>query len=159
MRGNGHQKKTVKMWLMAGTCLAMISIIVFCFPKTALCVSQNDHDTEAVMQAAQDYLEAEVRKDYPTVYACFAPSSVYAQTNTYEQYLAEARSAQENVVKYRIIDITYIKKNESKLTYSTVEKIAQVEVEVTFSHAVTKHQTEVNIGFIFLKEGGKWYKS
>ena len=154
-----HQKKPVKMWLMAGTCLTLAMIIVFSVTESALCVSQNDQDTEAVMQAAQDYLEAEVRKDYPAVYACFAPSSVYAQTNTYEQYLAEARSAQENVVKYRIIDITYIKKNESKLTYSTVEKIAQVEVEVTFSHAVTKHQTEVNIGFIFLKEGRKWYKS
>lgn len=147
------------MWLMAGTFLALTMIIAFSVTESALCGSQNNPEAEAVMQAARNYLEAEVRRDYSTVYACFAPSSVYIQTNSYEQYLADTRSAQEHLVKYRIVAITYIKKNENKLTSSSVEKIAQVEVEVTFLHDTTKHRSEVNIGFIFLKEGGKWYKS
>ena len=159
MKGNGHQKKDTKTWLAAAACLAMISIMVFCLPERVLCGSQNDPEAEAVMQAAKNYLDAEVRRDYPAVYACFAPSSDYARTNSYEQYLADARSSQDIVAKYRIVAITYIKNNENRLTSATIEKIAQVEVDVTFLHAGTQHRSEVNIGFIFLKEGGKWYKS
>jgi len=159
MRGNVHFRNAVKICLTAVACLAMISIIVFCLPERALCGSQNDPEAEAVMQAARNYLDAEVRVDYPVIYACFAPSSVYAQTSNYEQYLADARSAQEHLVKYRVVAITYIKKNENKLTLSSVDKIAEVEVDVTFLHDTTKHRSEANIGFIFFKEGGKWYKS
>ena len=133
--------------------------MAFCIPESALCGSQNDLEAEAVMQAARKFLDAEVRRDYPAIYACFAPSSPYAKTNSYEQYLAQAKSAPDRVVKYRIVDISYIKNNEDRQTFSSVDKIAQVEVDVTFLHVSTKHRSEVNIGFIFLKEGGKWYKS
>ena len=159
IKGNGHQKKDAKTCLAAGTFVAMILIILFCFPKTALCGSPNDPEEEAIMQAARNYLDAEVRKDYSVVYACFAPSSDYIRQNSYEQYLADARLAQERVVKYRILAITYIKNNEKRLTSSIIEKIAEVEVDVTLLHAATQQQSEVNIGFIFFKEGGKWYKS
>lgn len=159
MRQNGHFRKAVKACLTAVICFAVIVIPAFCFPEHALCGSQSDPEVEAVMQAARNYLDAEVRGDYPVIYACFAPSSIYTQTNNYEQYLADARSAQEHLVKYRIVAITYIKKNENKLTFSAVDKIAEVEVDVTFLHNTTKHRSEVNIGFIFFKEGGKWYKS
>jgi len=40
-----------------------------------------------------------------------------------------------------------------------VEKVAQVEVDVTFLHEKTNSHSEMNIGFIFFKEQGKWYKS
>lgn len=159
MKGTGHQKKDKKNCLAAGTLLAGILIMLFCFPPAARCGAKNDLEAQAVMHAAKKYLDAEVRRDYPAVYASFAPSSDYAQSNSYEQYLAEARLAQQHVVKYRIIAITYIKKNENKLTFSAIDKIAEVEVDVTFLHAPTRQQSEVNIGFIFLKEGGKWYKS
>jgi len=159
MKENGHQKKDAKIWLAAVACLAMISIMVFCLPEHAISGAQNDPEAQAVMQAAINYFDAEVRRDYPAVYACFAPSSDYVRTTSYEQYLAETSSAQEHLIKYRIIAITYINKNKNKLTFSAVDKIAEVEVDVTLLHAGTKYQSEVNIGFIFLKEGGKWYKS
>ena len=159
MRGNEYQNKAAKIWLTAGMLLTVAFIMIFSVTESALCGSQNDPEAEAVMQAAKNYLDAEVSRDYSTVYACFAPSSVYIQTNSYKQYLADTRSAQDRVVKYRIVAITYIKKNENRQTSSTVEKIAEVVVDVTFLHAATQHQSEINIGFIFLKEGGKWYKS
>ena len=137
----------------------MISIMVFCLPEHAISGAQNDPEAQAVMQAAINYFDAEVRRDYPAIYACFAPSSDYVRTTSYEQYLAETSAAQEHLIKYRIIAITYINKNKTKLTFSAVDKIAEVEVDVTLLHAGTKYQSEVNIGFIFLKEGGKWYKS
>ena len=159
MEGTGHQRKDAKTWLTTGTFFAMILIMLFCFPRAARCGAQNDPEAQAVIQAAQKYLDAEVRRDYTAVYASFAPSSNYAQSNSYEQYLAEARLAQQHVVKYRIITVTYIKKNENRLTFSAIDKIAEVEVDVTFLHTATRQQSEINIGFIFLKEGGKWYKS
>jgi len=159
MKGNGHSRKTAKAWLTAGLCLTLVVTMSFCVTGSALCGSQNDPEEEAVIQAVRNYLDAEIGRDYPAVYACFAPSSVYVQNNSYEQYLADAQSAQERVVKYRIVAITYIKNNEKRLTSSIIEKIAEVEVDVTLLHATTQYQSEVNIGFIFLKEGGKWYKS
>jgi hypothetical protein len=159
MRGSGHYKKAAKIWLMAGTCFALAVIMAFCVPQSALCGSQNDREEEAVLQAARKFLDAEIRRDYPAIYACFAPSSPYTKTNSYEQYLAQAKLAPDRVVKYHIIDISYIKNNEDRQKFSSVDKIAQVEVDVTFLHVSTKYRSEVNIGFIFLKEAGKWYKS
>ena len=159
MKERGHKKKAANIRLLAGRFFALALIMAFSVTESALCGPPDDIEAEAVLQAARNYLDAEVHKDYPAVYACFSPSSSYAQTNTYEQYLAEARSTQERVVEYRIVAVTYIKNNEKRLTYPAVEKIAEVEVDVTFLNADTQHKSEVNIGFIFLKEGGKWYKS
>ncbi|MCG7852239.1 MAG: hypothetical protein MIO92_06930, partial [Methanosarcinaceae archaeon] len=148
-----------KIWLTAGFCLALVVIGTFFVPGHALCGAQNDPDAEVVLQAAKNYLDAEVRKDYPAVYACFAPSSSYVRNHSYEQYLADARSATDRVVSYRIVDITYIKNYDARKTSSAVDKISEVEVDVTFFNADTQYRSEVNIGFIFLKERGRWYKS
>ena len=99
MRGNEYQKKAAKTWLTAGMLLAVALIMIFSVTESALCGSQNDPEAEAVMQVARDYLDAEVRGDYPAVYASFAPSSDYARSNSFEQYLASVRSAQDRVVK------------------------------------------------------------
>jgi hypothetical protein len=159
MRGKGHYKKVANIWLMAGTCFSLAVIMVLSVPESAICGSQNDRETEAVLQAARKFLDAEIRRDYPAVYACLAPSSTYVRTNSYKQYIVQAKAAPDRVVKYRIIDITYIKNNEDRKTSPTVEKVAQVEVDVTLLHIDTRQRSEVNIGFIFLKEGGRWYKS
>ncbi len=159
MKERGHNKKAANIRLLAGTFFALVMIMAFSVAESALCGQPDDIEAESVLQAARNYLDAEVRRDYPAVYACFSPSSSYAQINTYKQYLADARSSQETVVKYRIVGITYIKNNKNRLTYADVEKIAEVEVDVTFLNISTQHKSEVNIGFIFLKEGGKWYKS
>jgi hypothetical protein len=159
MRGKEYSKKAARIWLMAGICFALAVIMAFSIPKGALCASGDDVEAKAVLQAARNFLNAEVRRDYPAVYACFAPSSPYARTHSYEQYLADARSAPDRIVKYRIIEVTYIQNSEDRKTYPSVDKVAQVEVDVTFLHTGTRQQSEINIGFIFLKEGGRWYKS
>jgi hypothetical protein len=159
MKGNGYSRKSANTWLMAGAYLALVMIMALCVQESALCASGNDAETKAVLQAARNFLNAEVRRDYPAVYACFAPSSPYARTHNYEQYLAEARSAQDRIVKYRIVKVTYILNPEDRKTYPAVDKVAQVEVDLTFSHINSRQRSEINIGFIFLKEGGRWYKS
>ncbi|MBP7342314.1 MAG: hypothetical protein PHG54_04625 [Smithellaceae bacterium] len=112
-----------------------------------------------MLQAARKFLDAEVRRDYPAVYACFAPSSAYLRTHTYRQYLAEAQAAPYSVVAYQIVRVSYIEDNKNPKSITTASRIAQVEVEVTFAYEGTDRQSVVNIGFIFLKEGGRWYKS
>jgi hypothetical protein len=156
MRGKKHYKKAAKIWLMAVACFVLMA---FPLPEKAESNSQNDREAEAVLQAAKKFLDAEIRRDYPTVYACLSPSSTYIRTNSYKQYLSQAKASPDRVVKYRIINITYINNNDDRQINSTVEKIAQVEVDVTFLHINTKQRSEVNIGFIFFKEGGRWYKS
>ena len=128
-------------------------------PENVFSGSSNDPEEKTVLKAVRTFLDAEIRRDYPAVYACFAPSSAYLRTHTYQQYLAEAKAAPYHVVAYQIVRVSYIQDNKDPQTLSTADRIAQVEVEVTFAYEVTKRRSVVNIGFIFLKEGGKWYKS
>lgn len=156
MAEKGKHIKNTKKTLVPRVFFVLAMIIALAVPG---CASSNDSEEKVVMKAAREFLDAEVRRDYPAVYASFASSSEYVRSHSYEEYLAEAQSSSDRVVEYRIVDITYIQDNKDKKTYPTVEKFAQVEVEVTFLNAETKHRSEVNIGFIFLKERGRWYKS
>jgi len=137
----------------------LIAAMVGGLAQNASCGSAGDREEQAVLKAARNFLDAEIRRDYPAVYACFAPSSVYLRTHTYKQYLAEVKVSPDRVVAYQIVRVSYIRDNKDPQTISTADKIAQVEVEVTFAHEGASRQSVVNIGFIFLKEGGKWYKS
>lgn len=137
----------------------LASVPVLCLTPNAFCGSAVDREEKAVLQAARKFLDAEVRRDYPAVYACFAPSSAYLRTHTYRQYLAEAQAAPYSVVAYQIVRVSYIEDNKNPKSITTASRIAQVEVEVTFAYEGTDRQSVVNIGFIFLKEGGRWYKS
>lgn len=137
----------------------LIAIIVLGLSPYAIGKSTVDPDEKAVLKAVRAFLDAEKRRDYPAVYACFAPSSEYLRTHTYEQYLAEAKAAPYHVVAYQIVRVSYIQDNKDPQTISTADRIAQVEVDVTFAYEVSKRRSVVNIGFIFLKQGGKWYKS
>lgn len=139
--------------------LMLIAATVGGLARNASCGSAGDREEQAVLKAARSFLDAEIRRDYPAVYACFAPSSVYLRTHNYQQYLAEAKVSPDRVVAYQIVRVSYVRENKDPQTISTADKIAQVEVEVTFAREGVSKQSVVNIGFIFLKEGGKWYKS
>jgi len=159
MKEKAHHKKVPQIWLTAGACF-ILAVIMFAFiPENAFCGLANDREEMAVLKAARKFLDAEIRRDYPAVYACFAPSSVYLRTHNYQQYLAEAKIAPYHVVAYQIVRVSYIQDNKDPQTISTASRIAQVEVEVTFVYEGTGRRSASNIGFIFLKEGGKWYKS
>jgi hypothetical protein len=159
MTKKGYHIEAAKKILVSGTYFALAMIIVYLVPASGFCGTQSDPEAAAVLQAARKFLDAEVHKDYPVVYACFAPSSSYARSHSYKEYLAQAQSSPDRVVTYRIVTVTYIQNNEDRKTYPAVDKFAQVEVEVTFLHADTQQRSEVNIGFIFFKERGRWYKS
>jgi len=137
----------------------LIAAMVGGLAQNAFCGKAGAREEQALLQAARNFLDAEIRRDYPAIYACFAPSSVYVRTHNYKQYLALAKVSPDRVVAYQIVRVNYIRENKDPQTISTADKIAQVEVEVTFAHEGASKQSVVNIGFIFLKEGGKWYKS
>lgn len=118
-----------------------------------------DHEEAAVLQAARNFLDAEMSRDFRAVYACFAPSSPYARANSYDDYLREALASEDQVIDYAIIGVTFIQDNDDPQAWPSVEKFAQVEVNVVFLHMPTERHLEINIGFIFIREGGRWYKS
>lgn len=118
-----------------------------------------DPEEAAVLQAARNFLDAETSRDFKAVYACLAPSSPYADTHSYDDYLREALAAEDHVVDYTIVGVTFIQDNDDRETWPSVEKFAQVEVDVVYLHLPTKQISEINIGFIFIREGGRWYKS
>ncbi len=148
--------KRAALGLLSGLILAAW---IGSFPQNAFSASKTDAEEKALLKAARAFLDAEIRRDYPAVYACFAPSSPYLRTHTYEQYLAEAKAAPYHVVAYQIVRVNYIQDNLDARNLTTADKIAQVEVEVTFAYEGSHRRSVTNIGFIFLKEKGKWYKS
>ena len=152
-----HVKKGIRHASMA--CFALAMMMVLCVPGSGFCGSSNDPEEKAVQEAARNFLDAEVRRDYPAVYACFASSSPYARSHSYEQYLADVQALPHRLVGYRIVSVNYIQENEEKIKFPAIEKIAQVEVELKFLQEDTKDLSEINIGFVFFKERGKWYKS
>ncbi len=145
--------------LIAFVCLALILPGAFFVYKGWYVPFTNEREKQAVLKAAREFLDAEVRRDYQAVYSCFAASSAYVRSYTYNEYLAQAKTSPDRVTDYRIIAVSYIQDNEDRGKYPLVEKFAQVEVEVTFINQDTKSHSDVNIGFIFMKEKGSWYKS
>lgn len=115
-------------------------------------------EQEAIQKAAKQYLEAEVQRNYKAIYACLAPSSEYVAANTFEAYLAEAKSSPVRIVSYQILNISQIRDNPDKKKYPKFDRMAQVEVDVVVLYADTSQRSMVNYAFPFVKEGGKWYK-
>ncbi len=159
MGKNMSPKIVSKIRLVAAILIAAGTVLGFCLPQKAFCGSVNNREEKAVLKAVRTFLDAEIRRDYPAVYACFAPSSVYVRTHTYKQYVTDAKVAPDRVVAYQIVRVSYIQNNNDPQTITTADKIAQVEVEITFLQEGTNRKSVVNIGLIFLKEGGNWYKS
>ncbi len=115
-------------------------------------------EESAVFAAAKNYLDAEVARDLPAVYACLAPSSVYCATHDYAAFVAEANASPVRITGYKILRVAHIMKNDDLEKFPRVEKFAHVEVDVVVFYQDTKQKAEINIGFTFIKERGKWYK-
>jgi hypothetical protein len=142
-----------------------VAIILCCFgiygeggcaePAVKTAASQEE---SAVFEAAKKYLDAEVGRDLPTVYACLAPSSVYCATHNYEAFLAEANASPVRIVGYKIVRVAHIRDNEDLKSFPKVEKFAQVEIDIIIFYKDTNEKGDINVGFTFIKELGKWYK-
>lgn len=146
-----------------GSIAVAVILCCFAFSNEGLCAepfvkNASLQEEPAVFAAAQKYLDAEVRRDLPAVYACLAPSSVYCATHDYEAFLAEANASQVRIVGYKIIRIALIRDNEDLKSFPKVEKFAQVEVDVIVFYKDTNVKGDINFGFTFIKEMGKWYK-
>jgi len=142
-----------------------LAIILGCpgFDHEGMCTepSKKNATTQeepAIFEAAKKYLDAEVGRDLPTVYACLAPSSVYCATHNYEAFLAEANASPVRIVGYKIVRISHIRDNEDLKNFPKVEKFAQVEIDIIVFYKDTKEKGDINVGFTFIKELGKWYK-
>ncbi len=149
----------------AAAVAAVLAIVccAFAFVPPAIAEETRDgicsSEEKQVLQAARTFLDAELKRDFPGVYACFAPSSPYAMEHSYEDYLRQATTSPDRLVDYTIVGVSYIQENEDTDAWPTVEKFAQVEVDLVFMHVPTKQQSMINIGFVFFREGGRWYKS
>jgi hypothetical protein len=117
--------------------------------------SAEEREIDAVVR---NWLNAEMARELNTIYNCLAPSSIYRSTHDYGAYLAEAEASPVRIREYHILRITNIRVNEDKKTYPRVEKFAEVEVDMKIFYIDTNQAAEVNFNFIFVKEGGRWYK-
>jgi hypothetical protein len=124
-------------------------------PSAATAVSSEE---PAVLEAAQKYFDAEMARDLPAVYRCLAPSSAYSATHDYEAFLAEAKASPVRILAYKIVRIAHIRNNEDFKGFPKVEKFAYVEVDIVVHYTDKNEKADVNFGFTFIKERGKWYK-
>jgi hypothetical protein len=115
-------------------------------------------ERQEIQKAATRYLEAEVRRDLKTVYACLAPSSEYLAAHNFEAFLTEAKASPVRIVSYQILNIALIGENTDKTKYPQVDLTAQVEVDVVIVYTDTNQRSLVNYAFPFVREGGRWYK-
>jgi len=113
---------------------------------------------QEIQQAAQKYLEAEVQRNFKSVYESLAPSSEYVASHTFEAYMAEAQASPVRIVSYRILNIFQITNNPDKEKYPKIDRSAQVEADVVIRYVDTQKESMVNFAFPFVKEGEKWYK-
>lgn len=114
-------------------------------------------EERAITRAAERYFQAEMSGDTRLIYSLLAPSSIYRKTHSYEDYLKELHIYPPvKIMTYRIVRLTRLRQNEDRATYPDVDKMVQVEVDVTFAHGGSN--MVFNYSFTFLKEKGNWFK-
>ncbi len=114
-------------------------------------------EERAITQAAERYFQAEMSGDTRLIYSLLAPSSIYRKTHSYEDYLKDLHIYPPvKIVTYRIVGVTRLRQNDDRNLYPNVDKLAQVEVDVTFAHSGSN--MVFNYSFTFLKEKGAWCK-
>ena len=146
--------KAVKIIIIAFAALIISGFALWDTPRNQVALFLEKGTVE---KAAQAYLKAEMGKDSRQVYALLAPSSDYKKTHTYDEYLKDIEvNPSEAINSYKIIRIYHLRNNDDRQNYPGVDKLVQVEVEVTFTHAGP--DSIFNYSFTFLKEKGNWYK-
>ena len=114
-------------------------------------------EKSAIEKAALDYLQAEQEGDRRQAYALLAPSSDYKKAHSYEDFLQDIGNYPPvQIGSYQIVGIYRLRDNDNRQSYPDVEKLVQVEVDITFQH--TGENSVFNYSFTFLKEKGTWYK-
>jgi hypothetical protein len=115
-------------------------------------------EQQEVAAAARLYLEAEVRREYETVFNCLYPASEYRKAKDFKAYLAEAKSTPVQIESYEILNVSISPENPDKEKLPAIAGFARVEVEVVIRYADTGRTSLVNYAFPFVRAGEKWYK-
>ena len=156
----GRERTKNRTLILAGAaaavlCALIVALLVFERPRYFL---EMLYERPRIEQALHAYFDAEMKGDLDAVYRCLAPSSIYRQDHTYEDFLADMRSNPAKIVRYTIVDIYGLRPNHDPQSYPGVERFAQVEVDVILEYADTHQSAECNFCFTFLREGGQWFK-
>jgi len=151
----GNIERVVLLWLMT---LALVCFSGEGYGREPGGASAASMEEAAVFEAAKQYLDAEVRRDLQAVYGFLAPSSVYRAAHDYEAFLAEAQASPVRILAYTIRRVAHIRDNQDLDAFPKIEKFAHVEVDIVVFYQDTKQKTDVNFGFTFIKEAGKWFK-
>lgn len=147
-------RKSIKIIILVFAVLIVSGFVFWAVPRNEVGLLL---EKEAIEKTALAYLNAEMKKDTETVYVLLAPSSDYRRTHSYPEYLKEITENPPLLIKeYKIIRIYRLRGNDNRKLYPDVDKLVQVEVEMTF--AQTGPNTIYNYCFTFLKEKGTWYK-
>ncbi len=114
-------------------------------------------ERDAIEKVASTYFKSEMEGNSRQVYAFLSPSSDYKKTHSYEEFLKDIVDNPPMAINtYKIVDIYRLRDNDNRKSYPTVDKLVQVEVELTFAQAGPN--SIYNYSFTFLKEKGTWYK-
>jgi len=147
----------IRIMAVLVVCLVVLATVLLAFdkPRTyfALC-----WERPRIEQALKIYFAAEMAKDYDKVYQCLAPSSPYRQTHSYQDFIKDMQTSPVKIVDYKLVDIYDLRPNYDRRRYPRVERLAQVEVDVTILFTDTRRKSSANYCFTFLKEGGAWFK-
>lgn len=112
----------------------------------------------SIEQAVQRYFACEMNRDFENLYNCLAPSSVYRQSHSYEDFLADVENSPVTVLEYTVVGIYNLRANSDSRAYPGVDKFVQAEVEVILYYTDTSQKAHCNQCFTFIKEGGTWLK-
>lgn len=115
-------------------------------------------ELDDIEQAVKHYFACEMSRDFEQLYKCLAPSSIYRQTHTYEEFLADVKNSPVRILEYKIVDIYDLRVNHDREAFPGVDKFVQTEVEVILYYTDTDRSFTFNQCFTFLKEGGSWLK-
>ena len=115
-------------------------------------------ERDSIEQAVKHYFTCEMSRDFEKLYQCLSPSSVYRQSHTYEDFLADVKNSPVRIREYKIVDIYNLTVNHDREAFPLVEKFVQAEVEVILYYTDTNQAFSFNQCFTFLKEGGSWLK-
>lgn len=150
-RGGSRTAPTVLLFVLLLSLIALGS--GWAGEQAPLTVEQQE-----VAAAARRYLEAEVKRDYETVFGSLYPASEYRKANDFAAYLAEARSTAVGIESFEVLNVSILPETPDREKLPEVDGFARVEVEVVIRYADTGGQSTVNYAFPFVRAGGKWYK-
>lgn len=146
--------KTTKIAVLVFAAVIVSGFVLWDVPRNKV---EMFLEREAVEKVAHAYFTAEMQADSRQVYAFLAPSSTYRKTHSYEAFLKDMVGTPPMAIDtYKIVNIDRLRDNDDPKNYPDVDKLVQVEVELTF--AQTGPNSTYNYSFTFLKEKGSWYK-